>query len=175
MVASWQADQHTIWEITWPTVPIVRGTLVVESWRASRRYRHEILEAPAPALMGETLVFDGQQAWRYNRFDPPTQFTPTEATLAPITDAFALIDALLATPPATASRQAEQLNFVSTQKTVLAYPNGDILTLWQNLETGLPERIKIYDGQRQLTLNARSAEPLLNPPDELFMVGEWLR
>lgn len=175
LTAAWRANQHTIWEITWPAAPIVGGRLIVESWRAGRRYRHEILESPAPALIGEALVFDGQQAWRYNRLDPPAEFAPTEATLSPITDAFALIDRLLTTPPETASQQAAQVNFVSTQKIVLAYANGDTLAVWQNLESGLPERIGVFTGHQQFTLNARSAEPLLNPPDELFTVGEWLR
>lgn len=175
LAAAWSANRHIVWEIKWPAAPITGGTLTVETWRNGPRYRYEILEAPTPALMGETLVFDGHRAWQYNRFDPPPDFAPTKAVLSPVSDAFALIDLLLATPPETASQQRVQVNFVSAQRIVLTYTNGDTLTLWQNLETGLPERVEISTGHHQLALNARSAEPLLDPLDELFMVGEWLR
>ena len=91
LAESWQARQHIIWEIDWPAIPIA-GSLTVETWRADDRYRFEILEAPAAALVGEVLVFDGQVSWRYNRFDPPPSFTPTTPSLSPVSDAFAIID-----------------------------------------------------------------------------------
>jgi hypothetical protein len=70
LVEAWAADQHTVWEIDWPDAP-VGGPLTVETWRAGSGYRYEILESTAPALVGEILIFDGQTAWQYNRFDDP--------------------------------------------------------------------------------------------------------
>jgi len=171
---AWSVDQYTVWEIEWATMPI-GGALVVETWQSGSRYRYEILESPAPALIGQTLVFDGQQAWQYNRLDPPHAFTSAPATLSPVTDAFAVIDRLITTNPQSATHEKTQANFISTTKIEAMYPNGDRLTLWRNVETGLPVRIQFEVDGQQATLNARDGDPLINPPEKLFSIGNWVK
>ena len=169
----WRMDRHIVWELNWPAAPI-SGPLTVETWQSGNRYRFEILESPASALMGETLVFDGQNAWRYNRFRPPAAFTPTTAVLSPLSDAFLLIDTRLGTTPQTATQESAQVNFSPAKKITATYPNGDRLTLWQDAETGLPAKIEFLFGTQKITLQARHAEYLLDPPNELFSVGNWV-
>ena len=55
---AWQTSRHTVWELDWPNAP-VGGPVTVETWQAGNRYRYEILEAAAPALVGQALAFDG--------------------------------------------------------------------------------------------------------------------
>ncbi len=165
---TWQANQHIVWEIEWPAVPI-GGPLTVETWRADGRYRFEILESTAPALVGQTLIFDGQNAWRYNRFDPEGPISPSSPVLSPVSDAFAIIDRLIAAPPATATHQeSRQLNHGPTRKIGLTFENNDSLIFWLDQETGLPARILFSVKGRQATLQARSLEPLPDPPEGLF-------
>ena len=170
---TWHTDQHVVWELDWPAAPVA-GPLTVETWRAGNRYRFEILEAAAPALIGETLVFDGQQAWRYNRFDPPASFIPAPAILSPVSEAFLFIDTRLDILPKTATQQAARVNLGPAKKFSITYPNGDRLILWRDEASGLPARIEFASDKHQITLNARHAEPLLDPPDELFGVGDWV-
>jgi hypothetical protein len=169
----WHADAHIIWEIDWPDAPL-GGPLVVETWRAGDRYRFEILEAASPALRGETLVFDGRVAWRYNRFQPPALFEPTSPVLSPVSDAFAMIDRLLLASPELAIQEAVYLNDNLTQKIELTFPNADQLILWFPQAEGLPLRVVFLANSQQVTLQAREAEPLPNPPDQLFGVGDWI-
>jgi hypothetical protein len=169
----WQADQHIVWELDWPAAP-VGGPLTVESWRAGERYRFEILEAAAPALRGETLVFDGQQGWRYNRFAPPAAFSPVSPALPPVSDAFNRVEQLLQLTPETASQTAAQLDSAPAQEIELAFANGDKLTAWRDLETGLPRRIVVRAAGQELTLRAREIETLANAPPEIFGVGDWI-
>ena len=169
---AWQTDQHAVWELDWPNAPI-GGTLTVEAWQADNRYRYEILETNAPALIGQTLVFDGQNGWQYNRFSPPESFSPVEPQLSPVTDAIAIINQLLDTPPQTATQEAVVINSVPAQKTALTYANGDTLTLWQDEQTNLPLKVEFSAGRQQATLQARINEKLVAPPPELFSVGEW--
>ncbi len=174
LIETWQVDQHIVWELDWPAAPI-GGPLTVETWRTGNRYRFEILEAATPALVGETLVFDGQLAWRYNRFDPPATFLPTLPKLSPVSDAFIVVDRLINTLPETTTRENAQVNSSLSQKITAIFANGDSLTLWRDVKTGLPSRVVIIVTGQHVTLNARDAERVLNPPDELFEVGEWLR
>jgi hypothetical protein len=167
------ADQHTIWEIEWPEAP-VGGPVTVETWRAGSRYRYEILESTAPALVGETLIFDGQIAWQYNRFDDPLLSprrqgkTISKPALSPVSDAFAIINPLLTTLPETASQEAVQFNRRSAQKITLTFANKDQLSLWQDEATHLPIQVTFAVGAQQSTLRARSFERLVNPPEGLF-------
>ena len=170
--SAWQAKQHIVWEIEWPAAPI-GGSLTVETWRADKGYRFEILESAAPALVGQTLIFDGQHAWRYNRFAAELPLKPSSATLSPVSDAFAIIDKLLITPPATATQQEKvQLSHGPAHKIRLTFENNDSLTFWLDQETGLPARILFSVRGKQATLQARSLEPLPNPPQGLFEPGE---
>lgn len=168
LLTAWQADQHIIWEIDWPDAP-VGGPLTVATWRAGLRYRLEILEAVAPDLVGQTLIFDGVTAWRYQRFDsPPAVPQPVEAHLSPVTDAFAIIARLLATTPTSATQEVTQVGREPARKITLTFSAGDSLTLWRDEATGLPVRLNFVSGRQQATLRARSFEPLSNPPQDLF-------
>lgn len=169
----WQADAHITWEIDWPDAP-TSGPLTVETWRAGDRYRLEILEAVAPALRGETLVFDGQNAWRYNRFQPPTVFEPVSPILSPVSDAFNVVDRLLQISPNLAVQEPAYLNGISAQKVELTFVNTGWLRLWWDRQTGLPLQVIFSVQGQQVKLQARQAEPLVNPPDELFGVGDWI-
>lgn len=168
LLDAWQADQHIVWELDWPDAP-VGGPLTVATWRAGPRYRLEILEAVTPDLVGQTLIFDGATAWRYQRFDsPPAAPQPTEAQLSPVTDAFAVITRLLATTPASATEETIQFEREPAKKITLTFTGGDTLTLWRDETTGLPVRLSFVSGQQQITLRARSFERLSTPAEELF-------
>lgn len=168
LLTAWQVDQYIVWELDWPDAP-VGGPLTVATWRAGSRYRLEILEAVAPNLVGQTLIFDGATAWRYQRFDtPPAAPQPTEAWLSPVTDAFAVITRLLATSPARATEEPVQVGRAPAQKITLTFTGGDSLTLWRDQATGLPVRLSFVSGRQQATLRARSFERLLTPVEGLF-------
>jgi hypothetical protein len=168
LLTAWQADQYIVWEIDWPAAP-VGGPLTVATWRAGPRYRLEILEAVAPDLVGQTLIFDGVTAWGYQRFDsPPAVPQPVEARLSPVTDAFEIIALLLATTPSSATQEAVQVGREPAQKITLTFNAGDSLTLWRDEATGLPVRLSFVLGRQQATLRARSFVPLSNPPQGLF-------
>ncbi|GAB4408084.1 MAG: hypothetical protein Fur0044_01250 [Anaerolineae bacterium] len=168
LLTAWQADQYIVWEIDWPAAP-VGGPLTVATWRAGPRYRLEILEAVAPDLVGQTLIFDGVTAWGYQRFDsPPVVPQPVEAHLSPVTDAFAIVTRLLDATPISATQEATQVGREPAQKITLTFSAGDSLTLWRDEATGLPVRLNFVAGRQQATLRARSFEPLSNPPQGLF-------
>jgi hypothetical protein len=166
---AWQANQHIVWEIEWPAVPI-GGPLTVETWRADERYRYEILEAAAPALIGQTLVFNGQTAWQFNRFgpDPPRVFA--SPALSPVSDAFAIIDAFVTTQPLTANQAEGRLSHGPARMILLTFENNESLTFWIDRATGLPGRIIFWRRGDEATLQARSLERLPNPPAGLFEV-----
>lgn len=170
---AWQADQHAVWTLDWPAAP-TPGPLTVEIWRSGDRYRIEILEAPAPALIGETLVVNGETAWRYNRFQPSPLKPVTSPILSPVTDLFSLVDQLLQTPVVAAQQEAAQLNYSPAQKIRLTFSDGTELQLWQEAETGLPVRLILFARGQQLELEARQVEPLPDPVEDLFQVGEWV-
>ncbi|NJN96542.1 MAG: hypothetical protein HC875_21765 [Anaerolineales bacterium] len=168
LLAAWQADQHIAWELDWPDAPM-GGPLTVATWRAGSRYRLEILEAVAPDLVGQTLIFDGTTAWRYRRFDsPPAAPQPTEARLSPVTDAFAIITGLLAATPASATEEPVQVGRAPAQKITLTFTGGDTLAVWRDEATGLPVRLSFVSGRQQATLRARSFELLSTPAEGLF-------
>lgn len=167
LLAAWQADQHIVWELDWPAAP-GGGPLTVATWRAGLRYRLEILEAAAPDLVGQTLIFDGTNAWRYRRFDSPPMPQPVEARLSPVTDAFAVVTRLLAATPASATEEPVQVGRAPAQKITLTFTGGDTLAVWRDEATGLPVRLSFVSGQQQATLRARSFELLSTPAEGLF-------
>lgn len=168
LAQTWQADQHSVWEIEWPAAP-VGGPLTVETWQAGSRYRFEILEATVPDLVGQVLIFDGQIAWRYRRFDQPQDSAQSEeARLSPVSDAFAIISRLLVTAPETATQEALRLSSGPVQKLTFTYSNGDSLALWRDEATGLPVRVMFTLSGQPATLRARSFAPLPDPPEGLF-------
>jgi outer membrane lipoprotein-sorting protein len=168
LVSTWHADGHIVWEIEWLAAP-VGGPLTVEMWRAGPRYRFEILEATAPDLIGQTLIFDGQRAWRYNRFDVSRNFSQSgEAQLSPVTDALMMINRLEAATPETATQEPVHLWPGPAQKITLTLPGGETLTLWRDEATGLPVRLEFVAGGQTATLRARSFEPLPDPAEGLF-------
>jgi outer membrane lipoprotein-sorting protein len=171
-IRAWQADQHVVWEIDWPAAP-VGGPVTVETWRAGGRYRFEILEAAAPALVGETLVFDGLDGWSYNRFAPALPLKSLPPSLAPVTDAFNLISEFSAIRPEKASQRPVRLDHGPARQITLTLTPGSAggqrsLTWWRDDETGLPARIHFTFGEQEAVLQARSVELLPDPPAGLF-------
>lgn len=164
---SWSAGQHTTWEIDWPAAPL-GGPVTVETWRADGRFRFEILESPAPALVGEILIFDGQSGWLSHRFESQTPIKVSSPALSPVSEAMTIIEELLATPPAPATRESTQLNQHPAHKFILTYADGRTLTFWRDDETGLPVRVVVEGEGQPLTLKARSFERLPQPMEGLF-------
>jgi hypothetical protein len=170
--AAWLADRHTTWEIDWPNAP-VGGPLTVESWQAENRYRYEILETAAPALLGEVLVFDGAQAWRYNWLTPDTPPQQTPPQLSPVTDAFESVSALLNQPPVRANIQADTVLLKPARKVTLTFENGDTLVAWFDAPTQSMLLQLIFNvGEQQGRLIARHSEPLVTPDKRLFSVTD---
>lgn len=167
VIVAWQIDQHLVWEIEWPAIPS-GGPLVIETWRIGDRYRFEILEATAPALIGETLVYDGQTAWRYNRFDS-TQATIAETPwLAPASEVFALVEQTLTHAPQTATQTTVELSHGPAQQVTIGFETGEALQVWIDQATGLPVRLRLSTGTAEVKLEAREFEPLTNPSPALF-------
>jgi len=164
---SWYANQHVVWELEWPAAP-AGGSLTMETWRFQDRYRFEILESAAAALVGETLIFDGQNAWRYNRFEAKLPLTPSAPVLSPASDIFMIINKLVDALPQTAAQELVRLQPGPTQKITLTFENGDSLTLWRDEATGLPVRFLVIINEEQVILQARSFELLTHPPPGLF-------
>jgi hypothetical protein len=164
---TWQTGQHTVWELDWPAAP-VGGPVTVETWRVGDQYRYEILEAIAPALIGESLVFNGYTAWQYNRFDSMPPVALDAPQLSPVSDAFVTVDRLIATPPQTATQEPVQTVHGPAQKISLRYNNGDQLILWRDDETQLPVRVVFSMVENEAKLDARDFEPLVKPPERLF-------
>jgi hypothetical protein len=172
---AWRNNQHAVWELDWPAAP-TGGPLTAAVWRAGDRYRYEILEAAAPALVGQTLIFDGQTGWRYNRFEANTPETAASPRLSPLSDAFKTIDRLLDTPPTAASRQKDViLDYGPAEKTVLTFENGDSLAVWIDQEREMPVRLIFQVGGHQAMLKARRIELLSDPPEGLFGPDVHLR
>lgn len=168
LTRAWQTDRHAVWEIDWPAAP-TGGPVTVETWQATDRYRYEILESTAPELVGQMLFFDGQQAWLDDRFDlePAQSILPPH--LSPVSEAFAMIDRLLASSPVrAASQKTSILNHGPVQKTELTYPNGGRLVFWLEPEQKLPVRIVFSADGDQARLDARHIELLLDPRSGLF-------
>lgn len=168
LVQAWQADRHAVWEIDWPAAPI-GGLVTVESWQAGGRYRLEILESSAPALVGQSQVFDGQTAWLDNRFDHEPPHAAATRIFSPVSDAFDIIERLLATPPSSAVQQESSLlSHGSVQKIELNYSNGDRLAFWLEPETGLPVQVFFSSAGNQAGLQARQLNSLPHPREGLF-------
>jgi hypothetical protein len=175
IITAWRRDQHAVWELDWPAAPI-GGPLTAEVWHAGERYRYEILESAAPALVGQTLIFDGQTGWRYSRFETEAPEKIASPRLSPVSDAFTTIDRLLETSPMTAARQEDTtLNYGPTEKMTLAYENGDGLTVWIDPETELVVRLTFQVGGNQATLKARRNEPLTDFSEEIFKPDAHIR
>ena len=173
IIAAWQADQHAVWEIDWPAAP-GGGPLTVEVWQAEPRYRYEILEATVPDLVGETLVFDGANAFQYNRFAPPDEFSAVEPQLSPVSDAFAIVTTLLTRQPTGATEAPARVNNRTTNKIVLSFADNVILTVWLEETSGLLSQVEFSTGSQRGLLRARSIEPLSKPAPELFQIGPWV-
>ena len=164
---AWQTDQQGVWVLDWPVAP-VGGPVTVETWQAGNSFRYEILEAVTPALIGEILVFNGQVAWNYNRFDSDPPVVLDSPRFSPVSDAFAVIDRLIVTLPRSATQEPTQTIHGPAQKISLSYANGDQLTVWRDDKTQLPVKVIFSVNGQQATLNARDFEPLVNPSERLF-------
>ena len=165
---AWQANQQAVWELDWPAAPVA-GPVTAAVWRNGPNLRLEILEASAPAMVGQTLIVGGAAAWQFNRFDQPLQPQPAAPALPPLTDAFALIETTLALTPTTAGRQAvDTVAHGPAQLIRLGYPGGYSLTAWLHRETGLLLRLDLAVTAGQFSLQAHRVEPLPHPPAGLF-------
>lgn len=168
LVRAWETDRHAVWEIDWPAAP-VGGPVTAETWQVEGRYRYEILESTAPDLVGQVLVFDGQQGWLDDRFDSEPARPISPSLLSPVSETFAVIDRLLATPPASATHQESSiLDYGPVQKTELVYFNGDRLVFWLEPELKQPVRVVFSTKGSRARLNARHIELLPNAPAGLF-------
>lgn len=165
---AWQTEQHAVWQLEWPNAPL-NGNLTVEVWRNETSQRLEILEAPAPGLWGQTLVFDGHTAWLFNRFEAVPPVIRPDAHLAPVTDAFNLIERLLNSPAQRAtSEPVTILQHGSTQKITLFFNNDEQLTFWLLPNHNLPVRIVLTSKTNQFTLKATHVEKMITPLPGLF-------
>lgn len=167
LTEAWHRPQHSVWEIEWPAMPL-GGPLTVEIWRAGDRYRFEILEAPAPALIGETLIFDGQRAWQYNRFTTISPQSGTRPWLSPVSDVLNLVEQRLNQPTITATQQVRQSHSGPATKFHLEGATGDMLTMALDETTELPVQVQLSSGNTEIKLTARSFEPLPAPVPGLF-------
>lgn len=165
---AWAAPRRAIWQIDWPAAP-VGGPVTAMVWQYGPHLRVEILEAPAPALVGQTLIVNRGTTWQFNRFDTPPATVSGLPSLPPVTDAFAVVDRLVSARPVSATRQtAATLQYNPAEKIETRYPNGDRLTFWLDPQTGLPVHLIVYAGDRRLELKAVQTAPLDSLPLDLF-------
>jgi hypothetical protein len=166
--AAWGANQHTVWDIEWDNVPL-SGAVSAEIWRAGKRLRIEILEAPA-GLLGQTLVVNDGQARQFDRLSSQAPVILEEPLLPPVTDALELIDSLLADSPAASTTATVVVSSARAERISLNYANGDTLAFYLAADTGLPLRIEFSVGGQTGRLTARSAALLPDPLPGLFAV-----
>jgi hypothetical protein len=165
---AWQQPWRGVWELNWTQSPLP-GPLVFAGWQpesgAQRRY--EILEAPLASLVGMTYVNNGLSAATYNKLEPDIPVVTATQTLpfSPISDSLVIIDTLLVQTPQSAKEQTA--GGAITQFT-LHYPQGERLSLWLNTQNNLIIRIELRSQNANLTLAARSLEPLPAPHPKLF-------
>ena len=167
VIDAWQQGQHTVWAIEWAAMPS-GGPVTVETWRVNNRYRFEILEAGAPAMIGETLIFDGQRAWQYNHFTVTSPKTVATPWLSPISDVLVIVEQLLAQTPQAVSRTPVGISSGPAQKLRFQFAEEKILTVWLDDQMGLPVRLHLKTDRGEITMTARSYEPLIAPPAGLF-------
>ncbi len=165
---AWQQSWRGVWELNWTQSPLP-GPLVFAGWQtesgAQRRY--EILEAPLASLVGMTYVNNGLSAATFNKLEPDIPVVTATQTLpfSPISDSLVIIDTLLVQTPQSAKKQTA--GDAITQFT-LHYPRGERLSLWLNTQNNLIIRIELHSATADLTLAARSLEPLPAPHPKLF-------
>lgn len=167
--AAWGRDQHAVWEVDWPAAPLP-GPVVVEAWRSGPRRRYEVLEAAAPALIGETLVSDGQTAWLFNRFDTDLEAVEAaDARFSPLDDALALVTGQLGREVGSVTPLGRAtLPSGPARGWRLAFDGGATLDLWLLEQEGLVGEVRLAGPQASFRLTARQVEPLHDPPAGLF-------
>ncbi|RME41887.1 MAG: hypothetical protein D6796_15200, partial [Caldilineae bacterium] len=76
--SAWQTGWHGTWDLAWEEAPLA-GPVLFEAWRAEggRLLRLEILDAPAPQLVGQTCLRRDDAVTRYNRLDPSPPVSPS--------------------------------------------------------------------------------------------------
>jgi len=171
LLAAWRQPQHGQWSLVWAQSPLP-GPLVFEAWltESAEAARFEILEADAPGWVGLAYTSDGHRAAYVNRLEdtPPVHGSAAELAFAPVSHAWARVDALLAQPPQSA--QASRFRGDPVQKIALRYPTGQAVTAWFNTQTGFVVRAEVTGPDINLTLAARSIEPLEKPSPALFQI-----
>ncbi|MDM8526831.1 hypothetical protein QUF58_01355 [Anaerolineales bacterium HSG24] len=170
---AWKANQHTVWEINWPTAPI-GGVIVVEYWQFDNQYRFEILESTSTRLVGETLISNGNSICRYNRFelfelDEISLVETTSSQLSPVTDLFSMIDRLLHYSTSLSAQQQVTSTLEGASKKIeLLLADQTRLIFWLDVKTKLPLRIELITARENILLKAQSNKPLIRPPQGLF-------
>jgi len=169
--SAWQRPWRGVWELSWPQAPL-SGSIVFEGWQTESGFqrRYEILEASVPSLVGLAYINDGVSATYYNRLDAADPVTDAAQTLpfSPISDALTAVDILLAQAPQSAKRQAAGDSIIEL---TLSYIEGQSLTLWLDTQTNLIIRVELQSANTELTMAARSLEPLLTPHPKLFEIS----
>ncbi|OQY27969.1 MAG: hypothetical protein B6243_12505 [Anaerolineaceae bacterium 4572_5.2] len=114
-----------------------------------------------------TYVNNGLSAAYFNKLEPDISVVTATQTLpfSPISDALTTVDNLLSQSPQSAKKQTA--GDAITQFT-LRYPKGERLSLWLNTQNNLIIRIELHSANADLTLAARSLEPLSTPHPKLF-------
>lgn len=169
----WRADHHAVWAVDWPTAPIA-NEVVVECWVNRARYRLEILEATPADLIGQTVLFDGEQFYRLNRFenDIRREIQLRSAVrfhgISPISDGFNIVDKLLAQSPTSTHITDQQLIHGLTTRYVFKYGGEDYLIFWTDHAGGEIVRIEFQFQGQQAKLQARLYEPLPYVHEALF-------
>lgn len=160
---AWAQAQHATFTLTWPQSPL-SGPIVFEAWFTANRQqrRFEILQAPAPNLVGLVYISNGVSAGYANRLTPIPPVTGADTLpFSPLSDVLAVVDHLLAQPAQSARQSAHTV--------ALIYPAGEKLTLTLNPQTGLITQIALSNSDQAFTLVAQSPEPLAQTPPNLFL------
>ncbi len=167
MGMAWRRGTHGVWELQWSRPPLA-APIVFEAWLTENRtqQRLEILEAPAPSLVGLAYVNDGSTAVIYNRLEAAVPPVTGDAALpfSPVTDALARVDRLLADAPPTATLRRDG----ALARYEFQTAAGDSAAVWVDETCGCLLRVTIRSDAETFTLAARSVTPLGTPIPRLF-------
>lgn len=167
MRMAWRRGTHGVWELQWNQMPLA-APVVFEAWLTENRaqQRLEILEAPAPSLVGLAYVNDGAVAVIYNRLEATVPPVSGNATLpfSPVTNALARVDRLLADAPPAVTRQRDG----AVARYEFPTASGGAAAVWVDETCDCLLRVTIRSDAETFTLAARSVTPLGTPIPHLF-------
>lgn len=165
---AWQQAQHGIWELNWEQMPL-SGPVIFEAWIAEERTqrRFEILEAPAPDLVGLVYVSDGERAQITNRLEPIAPVIgPASLPFSPVSDAFEAVTLFPVNP--VQSAQQQRRGSESVVEFIFTDVAGQTMSIRLDTRTNLIIKVELTGPDVNLTLNSRSLEPLSDPHPDLF-------